>query len=76
LRLEHEWTEKKGHIARSPILVHAVRLREGAQHPVAGRHELTPVRLELHMAYPVAPEEGSTWHYLFSPQADRGMMIV
>jgi hypothetical protein len=55
LRLEYEWAEKKGHIARSPVLVHAVRLREGAQHPVAGRHQLTPVRLELHMAYPVAP---------------------
>jgi hypothetical protein len=29
LRLLYEWVEKKGHIARSPVLVHAVRLRDG-----------------------------------------------
>jgi site-specific recombinase XerD len=29
LRLLYEWAEKKGHIARSPVLVHAVRLRDG-----------------------------------------------
>jgi site-specific recombinase XerD len=28
LRLLYEWAEKKGHIARSPVLVHAVRLRD------------------------------------------------
>jgi hypothetical protein len=30
LRLLYEWAEKKGHIARSPVLVHAVRLRYGS----------------------------------------------
>lgn len=30
LRLLYEWVEKKGHIARSPVLVHAVRLRDGS----------------------------------------------
>jgi len=30
LRLLYEWAEKKGHIARSPVLVHAVRLRDGS----------------------------------------------
>jgi site-specific recombinase XerD len=29
LRLLYEWAEEKGHIARSPVLVHAVRLRDG-----------------------------------------------
>jgi site-specific recombinase XerD len=29
LRLLYEWAGKKGHIARSPVLVHAVRLRDG-----------------------------------------------
>jgi site-specific recombinase XerD len=29
LRLLYEWAEKKQHIARSPVLVHAVRLRDG-----------------------------------------------
>jgi len=30
LRLLYEWAEKKGHITRSPVLVHAVRLRDGS----------------------------------------------
>ena len=30
MRLLYEWAEKKGHIARSPVLVHAVRLRDGS----------------------------------------------
>ncbi|MGH3407354.1 MAG: site-specific integrase [Streptosporangiaceae bacterium] len=29
LRLLYDWAEKKGHIGRSPVLVHAVRLRDG-----------------------------------------------
>ena len=29
LRLLHEWAEREGRIARSPVLVHAVRLRDG-----------------------------------------------
>ncbi|HET9898983.1 MAG TPA: site-specific integrase [Streptosporangiaceae bacterium] len=29
LRLLYEWAEKKDHIARSPVLVHEVRLRDG-----------------------------------------------
>jgi len=29
LRLLYEWAEKKGRIGRSPVLVHAVRLRDG-----------------------------------------------
>jgi Phage integrase, N-terminal SAM-like domain len=29
LRLLYEWAEKNGHLARSPVLVHAVRLRDG-----------------------------------------------
>ena len=29
LRLLYEWAEKKEHIGRSPVLVHAVRLRDG-----------------------------------------------
>ena len=30
LRLLYEWAEKKGHIARSPVLMHAVQLRDGS----------------------------------------------
>jgi site-specific recombinase XerD len=30
LRLLYEWAEKKGYIARGPVLVHAVRLRDGS----------------------------------------------
>jgi site-specific recombinase XerD len=30
LRLLYEWAEEKGHIARSTVLVHAVRLRDGS----------------------------------------------
>jgi len=29
MRLLYERAEKKGHIARSPVLVHAMRLRDG-----------------------------------------------
>ena len=30
LRLLYEWAEKMGHIARGPVLVHAVRPRDGS----------------------------------------------
>jgi hypothetical protein len=35
LRLLYEWAEKTGHIARSPVLMHAVRLRDGTTAMVA-----------------------------------------
>lgn len=36
-RLLNEWAEKTGHIARSPVLVHAVRLRDGITVQVANQ---------------------------------------